>query len=81
MKPYGIPRDYELECIDLGTITKFGLKTEFLHPPWNHACNAKDRARRYYKRVARQSAKLHIKKELSKLEREDIYTELLAQES
>ena len=68
MRGYGLPRDDDIAHPDLADICIYGLKTGRGHPPWRHACNCKDRARRFWKKMARHKAKEEIRKEIKDLE-------------
>ena len=77
MKPYGIPRDRELDCVDLGTIAKYGLKSSWSQPT-HYAkdrgrhnsfkrVDSKARVRRVWKGRARAQARKEIRKATQEL--------------
>ena len=54
MRPYGLPRDKDIESPDLADIANYGLKAGRLHPKWTANGDSKRRTRRYWKRKARR---------------------------
>ena len=64
MKPYGLPRIKDVEFPDVADIHAFGLKSSIGGKDYHKNKEAKAKARRSFKKVARHSAKLEIKKEL-----------------
>ena len=72
MRPYGIPRDPELEYPDVGTIQAYGFKSSCGRFPGKsgdyrpYICGAhKARTRRIWKRKARAEGRAAVKKGLT----------------
>lgn len=67
MKPYGIPRDLDVQWPDVGSIQHFGLASHVgkfpekcgVYKPYVRNTEKRNRTRRYWKRTARMTAK-HI---------------------
>jgi hypothetical protein len=64
MKPYGIPRIFGIEFPDKADIKRFGFST-------TDRCSRKDRgknkARRYWKKLARRSVKIELAETVKQL--------------
>jgi hypothetical protein len=52
MKPYGVPRNKDVECPDKADIALYGLNEERLRP------KPKRRTRRIWKKLARRAGKM-----------------------
>jgi len=74
MKPYGIPRDPELDFPDVGTITKYALKSAIGKPRGisgdfkgylKGGSNRKQRVRRIWKKMERSRIKRQMAAEIS----------------
>lgn len=63
MKPYGIPRNKDVECPDVVDIKTYGLKTSIGGKDYFRNKESKRAIRRVWKRKARREGKILLQEE------------------